>query len=91
MRLWNGQLMPIECKASNSSLNSIKRLNNDAAVKAVEWKRDFGERNVAPAALLAGVYTLRSLESAQDHGLLIFWSHNLQALTDYIEGSRPAR
>ncbi|HEU0168326.1 MAG TPA: XamI family restriction endonuclease, partial [Chloroflexota bacterium] len=64
-------------------------LNNDAAVKAVEWRRDFGQRNVAPAALLAGVYTLRSLESAQEQGLLIFWSHNLQALTEFIEATRP--
>jgi hypothetical protein len=34
LRLWDHRLMPIECKVSNSSLNSVKRLNNDAAVKA---------------------------------------------------------
>ena len=34
--LWDTRLMPIECKVSNSATNSIKRLNNDAAVKAVE-------------------------------------------------------
>ncbi len=42
LRLWDHRLMPIECKVSNSSLNSLKRLNNDAAVKAGTWKRDFG-------------------------------------------------
>jgi hypothetical protein len=36
VRLWDHRVMPIECKVSNSSLNSVKRLNNDAAVKAQE-------------------------------------------------------
>jgi hypothetical protein len=31
--LWDGRKMPLECKVSNSSTNSVKRLNNDAAVK----------------------------------------------------------
>jgi len=62
--------MPIECKVSNSSLNSVKRLNNDAAVKAVGWKRDFGLRQVVPAAVLGGVYNLHNLLEAQDqHGI----------------------
>jgi len=30
VRLWGHRIMPIDCKASNSALNSIKRLNNDA-------------------------------------------------------------
>ena len=32
--LWNGRTMGLECKVSNSSTNSVKRLNNNAAVKA---------------------------------------------------------
>ncbi len=40
--LWDGRVMPIECKVSNSSTNSVKRLNNDAAVKAEVWLKDFG-------------------------------------------------
>lgn len=32
--LWDGRIRPIECKVSNSSTNSVKRLNNDAAIKA---------------------------------------------------------
>ncbi|MDA8232077.1 MAG: XamI family restriction endonuclease [Magnetospirillum sp.] len=31
VRLFDGRLMPIECKVSNSALNSVKRINNDAA------------------------------------------------------------
>ena len=37
VRLWDGRVMPTECKVSNSSTNSVKRLNNDAAVKARTW------------------------------------------------------
>ena len=48
VRLWDDRVMPIECKVSNSSTNSVKRLNNDAAVKASSWKTDFGLRQVVP-------------------------------------------
>lgn len=34
VRLHDTRLMAIECKVSNSATNSVKRLNNDAAVKA---------------------------------------------------------
>lgn len=86
--LWDHRIMPIECKVSNSFLNSIKRLNNDAAVKAVVWRQDFGERRVVPAAVLSGVYNLRNLIEAQSRGLTLFWAHDLQSLIDWIETSR---
>ena len=54
--LWDGRTMAAECKVSNSATNSIKRLNNDAAVKAVTWRREFGEVQVVPTAVLDGVY-----------------------------------
>ena len=44
--LMDGRTMAIECKVSSSSVNSIKRLNNDAAVKATVWKREFGTMQV---------------------------------------------
>jgi len=84
LRLWDHRLMPIECKVSNSSLNSLKRLNNDAAVKAGTWKRDFGLHQVVPTAVLSGVYDLHNLLDAQERGLTIFWAHNLRPLTDWI-------
>lgn len=80
--------MPIECKVSNSTLNSLKRLNNDAAVKAVTWKRDFGVHQVVPAAVLSGVYDLHNLLDAQARGLTIFWAHDLRPLTDFLSGTR---
>lgn len=88
VRLWDHRVMPIECKVSNSSTNSVKRLNNDAAVKAASWKLDFGRRQVVPAAMLGGVYKLHNLVDAQDRGLTIFWAHDLQAMTDWIAATR---
>lgn len=90
--LWDGRTMPVECKVSNSQTNSIKRLNNDAVVKAVGWKRHFGEGQVVPAAVLGGCYKLLNLEQAQKSGLTLFWAHDLQPMTDFIlstDSSRP--
>ena len=86
--LWDGRVMPIECKVSNSSTNSVKRLNNNAAVKAVSWKSDFGTVQVVPAAVLSGVYKLHNLQDAQARGLSIFWSHEINELVAWIEATK---
>lgn len=86
--LWDGRVMPIECKVSNSSTNSVKRLNNDAVVKAVSWKNDFGTVQVVPAAVLSGVYKLNNLQDAQKRGLTLFWAHDLSNLVSWIERTR---
>jgi hypothetical protein len=88
VRLWDGRIMPIECKVSNSAVNSVKRLNNDAAAKAETWIWDFGRRQTVPVAVLSGVYDLRNLRDAQDRGLSLFWAHDLGALTAWIEKTR---
>ncbi len=89
VRLWDHRVMPIECKVSNSSTNSVKRLNNDAAVKATSWKVDFGVLQVVPSAVLGGVYKLHNLLDAQNRGLTIFWAHDLKPLTDWITSTKP--
>lgn len=86
--LWDRRIMPIECKVSNSSTNSVKRLNNDAAVKAETWRTEFGVRQVVPTAVLGGVYKLHNLVNAQTRGLSLFWAHDLQALTAWIDSTR---
>ncbi len=86
--LWDRRTMPIECKVSNSSTNSIKRLNNDAAAKAEAWLDQFGRAQVVPVAVLGGVYKLLNLEQAQDRGLTLFWVHRLRDLTDWIAQTR---
>ena len=86
--LWDRRVMPIECKVSNSSTNSIKRLNNDAAAKAEAWVDQFGRTQVVPVAVLGGVYKLLNLEQAQDRGLTLYWAHRLGDLTNWIERTR---
>jgi hypothetical protein len=88
VRLWDHRTMPIECKVSNSSTNSVKRLNNDAVVKAASWKLDFGLRQVVPTAVLSGVYKLHNLLDAQDRGLTLFWAHDLKPLTEWIASTK---
>jgi hypothetical protein len=86
--LWDGRCMPIECKVSNSSVNSVKRLNNDVAAKAEIWRQDFGSTMVVPVAVLSGVYDLDMLEDAQRGGLTIYWAHRLGDLIQWIEQTR---
>ena len=88
VRLWDGRVLAIECKVSNSEVNSIKRLTNDAAVKARIWRDDFGRANIVPCAMLAGVFGLRHLKGSQERGLTLFWSHSLQEMVAFIEATR---
>jgi hypothetical protein len=88
-RLWDGRLIPIECKVSNSATNSYKRINNDAAVKAKQWRTEFGAVNVVPAAVLSGVFALNNLTYAQANGLTILWAHDLVPLKNFIEATKP--
>lgn len=87
--LLDGRSMPIECKVSNSQTNSIKRLNNDAAAKAERWMEEHGKLHVVPTAVLSGVYNLRHLEAAQEHGLTLFWAHDLDQLMSWIKSTWP--
>jgi hypothetical protein len=86
--LWDHRVMPIECKVSNSSTNSVKRLNREAAGKAEYWIKEFGARNVVPVAVLSGVYKLHNLTNAQERGLTIYWAHDLAELVEWIEVAR---
>ncbi len=88
VRLYDRRAMPIECKASNSSVNSVKRLNREAAGKAAAWLAGFGKRQTVPAAVLSGVFNSANLETAQADGLALFWSHRLQDLAEYVEATR---
>lgn len=88
VRLYDGRLMPIECKVSNSSTNSVKRINNDAAVKAGIWHREFGTNQVVPTAILSGVFKVHNLIQAQTGGLTMFWAHELLALGTFIESTK---
>lgn len=88
VRLHDTRILAIECKVSNSETNSIKRINNDAAVKAEYWLSQFGLRQVVPSAAMAGVYKLLNLKQAQERGLALFWTHHLEKLGEFIESTR---
>ncbi len=88
--LWDYRIMAIECKVSNSSTNSVKRLNNDAAVKAEIWYRHFGTKQIVPTAMLSGVYKIHNLMNAQNAGLTLFWAHALSELTEWIEATKSS-
>lgn len=90
VRLPDTRFMAIECKVSNSATNSVKRLNNDAAVKAEYWLKMFGTLQVVPAAMLAGVFKVMNLEQAQERGLALFWSHDLEKLGAFIDSTAKA-
>lgn len=89
IRLWDQRVMALECKVSNSYTNSVKRLNNDAAVKAGAWINEFGTAQTVPAAMLAGVFKRHNLEQAQGHHLTLWWDHDLNEMLKWIERTRP--
>jgi XamI restriction endonuclease len=86
--LYDQRIMATECKVSNSSTNSVKRLNNDAAAKAEEWLDEFGRANIVPTAVLSGVYKTHNLVNAQDRGLTLFWAHDIARMVEWIRATR---
>lgn len=88
IRVHDRRVMPLECKVSNSAVNSFKRINHEAVGKARTWLTGFGKRQIVPAAVISGVFSPTNLRAAQSEGLTIFWSHRLQDLADFIESTR---
>ena len=83
VRLGDGRLLAIECKGSNSEINSRKRLNKEAAQNARAWLAGFGGQ-VVPAVALQGVFKDRYVAEAQATPMLIFWGHRLDDLRQFI-------
>ena len=86
--LYDRRVLALECKVSNSEVNSFKRINHEAAGKARDWISAFGHRQVVAAAVLSGVFNPDNLASAQAHGLALFWLHRLDDLRDFVESTR---
>lgn len=81
--LRNSRLLAIEAKASNSEINSRKRLNKEVVQDAQQWARTFGTQVVSSAGL-RGVFKPSYVVDAQNTPLLIFWGHRLSDLTNYL-------
>src|SRR6202035_3982635 len=52
VRLPDRRYLALECKVSNSAVNSFKRVNHEALGKARRWVSQFGTLAVVPAAIL---------------------------------------
>lgn len=84
-RLHSGRVMAIECKVSNSSVNSYKRVVHDTGGKASEWYRQLGKAQVIPCAVLSGVFSPANLQHVQDNvDVCLFWQHRLNDLADFV-------
>ena len=86
-RLADQRLLAIECKVSNSAVNSYKRVNHEAVGKARSWLSDFGTRQIVPAAVLSGVFKPANLATAQDEGLALFWAFRLDDLEAFARAT----
>jgi hypothetical protein len=89
VRLRDNRVMPIECKVSNSAVNSYKRLVHDTGGKAETWYRQLGAAQVIPAAVLSGVYSPTNCEDVQNNKrVALFWQHRLNDLADFVKRAR---
>lgn len=88
VRLLDGRLLAIECKVSNSAINSVKRLLRETGNKAERWRDAFGQQAL-PAAVLSGVYRLGNLVEAQETlQITLFWEHDLDKLAAFVTAAR---
>ena len=84
VRLRDGRLLALECKVSNTAVNSKKRLNDSGGAKAKDWYDTFGAQVIA-GVVLSGVYSLGNLVTAQnDQRITIFWAHDLGRLAEFV-------
>lgn len=86
--LYDHRLLCLECKASNSEINSRKRLNKEVGADAKEWLSRFGESNIVPAAVIRGVFKFDYVKQAQQVPVAIFWAHRLMDLIKFIETTK---
>ncbi len=84
----NNIILAIECKSSNSEINSRKRLNKEVVKNANGWTGNFGKLVIAGAAL-RGVFKPQYVITAQETPVAIFWGHRLSDLAVFIRAARP--
>lgn len=88
-RLYDGRILAVECKVSNSAVNSHKRLVHDTGGKAVIWHDRIGRANMIAAAVLNGVFSPANCESVQnDRDVFLFWDHRLEDLRTFVEAAK---
>ena len=81
------RVLAIECKGSNSEINSRKRINKEVAQDARDWVERFGSDNFVPAAAIQGVFKPRYIFQAQETPVVFFWAHRLEDLRQLLLAS----
>jgi hypothetical protein len=75
-------VLAMECKVTNDETNSVKRVN-DVLKKATAWREHWGSF-VHTAALLQGVLAPKDVQRLLDAGVVVFWSHDLDAFSTWL-------
>jgi hypothetical protein len=86
VRLKDGRFLFIECKASNSEVNSRKRLNKEATKNIKVWLDVIGN-SIVGSCSIRGIFKPEYVIEAQKQGVYIFWAHNLAALTNFLKAA----
>lgn len=81
------RLLALECKVSNSEVNSYKRLIHEVGNKLRAWQSSFGQ-SCLTGAVLAGAFSVDNLSAAQDAGIYLFWEHDLSSLVDFVQRAK---
>ena len=76
-------IMAMECKVSNDATNSVKRVS-DVMDKTKAWNDNWGGF-IQTAALLQGVIAYKDVARLLDSDVLVFWSHDLKPLADWLD------
>lgn len=85
--LFDGRIMCLECKSTNSAVNSFKRLNHEVLDKVAKWDEAFGRQCVS-GGVLEGCFNAQNLIDAQEEGAYLFWSSDPQPLIDFINATK---
>lgn len=88
-KLFDHRWLAIECKVSNTAVNSFKRLNHDAVAKARVWHKEYGETHMVVCAVLDGIFKPANVLDAQNnHRVFVVWAHDLSVLDDFVRRAR---
>lgn len=85
--LGDDRILAIECKGSNSEINSRKRINKEVANNAQSWLRQFGDGTLVPSAAIQGVFKPEYIAEVQDIPVVFFWGHRLEDLKAFLDST----
>lgn len=89
--LLDHRLLALECKGSNSEINSRKRINKEVANNAQAWLREFGDGTVIPSAAIQGVFKPSYISEVQEIPVVFFWGHRLVDMKRFLTSVRSKK